>query len=161
MNTFSVLTVSDSCSRGEREDLSGPAVIELMKGAGYELVDYRITCDGTVSVSEAIIDLCSPAPGLVLTTGGTGFSPRDQTPEATERVCSKKVLGIPEMLRKMSSEKVETAWLSRGTAGIRDNTLVINLPGSVKAVSECIGFLLPVLGHAMETLGGSVSRCGG
>lgn len=160
MFTFSVLTISDSCSRGEREDGSGPAIVELMTKAGYELMDYRIVCDGMCSVSKAITGLCSAEPCFLLTTGGTGLSPRDQTPEATDKVCSRKVPGIPEMLRYRSSEKVLTAWLSRGTAGISGNTLVINLPGSVKAVTECVGFLLPVLVHAGEVLSGSVTRCG-
>lgn len=159
--TYSVLTLSDSCSRGEREDRSGPAVIKLMDEAGYSLVDYRISPDGYEPVTEALLEICKPSTDLVITTGGTGFSPRDFTPEATSGVCQRIVPGIPEMLRYMSSEKVKTAWLSRGTAGIRGNTLIINLPGSVKAVSECIEFLLPVLPHSLQVLRGSVSRCGG
>ncbi len=161
MATFSVLTVSDSCSRGEREDGSGPAIVQALKSAGYSLVKYSVTEDGEESVARALNELSTPDTDLLLTTGGTGFSPRDLTPEATERVCHRKVPGIPEMLRYMSSAKVKTAWLSRGTAGIRGNTLIINLPGSVKAVKECVEFLLPVLGHALEVLRGSVSRCGG
>jgi molybdopterin adenylyltransferase len=161
MATFSVLTVSDGCSRGEREDGSGPRIIGLMKEAGYILAEYRVTEDGLQSVSAAISDLCVPGTDLVLTTGGTGFSPRDHTPEATQMVCDRNVPGIPEMLRSMSAQKVKTAWLSRGTAGIRGNTLVVNLPGSVGAVGECIEFLQPILGHALEVLRGSVSRCGG
>ena len=161
MATFSVLTVSDSCSRGEREDGSGPAIVQALENAGHTLVKYSITEDGEESVARALTELSTPVTDLLLTTGGTGFSPRDLTPEATEKVCHRKVPGIPEMLRYMSSEKVRTAWLSRGTAGIRGNTLIINLPGSVKAVKECVAFLLPVLGHALEVLRGSVSRCGG
>lgn len=160
MATFSVLTVSDSCSRGEREDGSGPAVIELMEKHGYTLADYRITEDGLEPVSLAVAEMCKPGVDLLLTTGGTGFSPRDYTPEATDRVCGRKVPGLPEMLRQKSSEKVQTAWLSRGTAGIRGGTLVVNLPGSIKAVRECVEFLVPVLKHALEVLGGNVFRCG-
>jgi len=159
--SFSVLTVSDSCSRGHREDGSGPAIINLLEEAGYRLADYRICADGVEEVSKAVRDLCLPETSLLLTTGGTGFSPRDMTPEATEQECSRRVPGIPEMLRQLSAEKVKTAWLSRGTAGIRGTTLVINLPGSVKAVTQCVGFLLPVLDHALEVLAGSVTRCGG
>lgn len=161
MATFSILTVSDSCKAGTRTDTSGPAITELMQQAGYEQIDCRITEDGAGPVSACIEDMCHEGVDLLLTTGGTGFSPRDFTPEATEMVCDRKVPGIPEMLRYRSSEKVKTAWLSRGTAGIRGNTLVVNLPGSVKAVTECVEFLLPVLPHALEVLRGSVDKCGG
>lgn len=161
MATFSVLTVSDSCKGGTRTDTSGPAIIGIMKDAGYIQADYRITEDGIDPVSGCITEMCHHGVDLLLTTGGTGFSPRDFTPEATEMVCDRKVPGIPEMLRYRSSEKVKAAWLSRGTAGIKGTTLVVNLPGSVKAVSECVEFLLPVLPHALEVLRGSVDRCGG
>ena len=161
MATFSVLTVSDSCKEGSRTDTSGPAITGIMEEAGYTLVDYRITEDGTEPVAALIKEMCHPGVDLLLTTGGTGFSPRDFTPEATEMVCDRKVPGIPEMLRYRSSEKVKAAWLSRGTAGIKGNTLVVNLPGSVKAVTECATFLLPILPHALEVLRGSVGRCGG
>ena len=161
MSLFSVLTVSDSCSVGAREDLSGPKIISLMKDAGYELIDYLVTADGIEPVAQSIKKLCSSKTNLLITTGGTGFSPRDFTPEATKNVCTREVPGIPEMLRIKSSVKVKSAWLSRGTAGIREETLVVNLPGSVKAVTECVEFLLPVLPHALEVLRGSVDRCGG
>lgn len=161
MATFSVLTVSDSCREGTRIDTSGPAISELMAEAGYTMVDSRITEDGVEPVSACIGEMCHRGVDLLLTTGGTGFSPRDFTPEATELICDRKVPGIPEMLRYRSSEKVKSAWLSRGTAGIKGNTLVVNLPGSVKAVTECIEFLLPILPHAIEVLRGSVDRCGG
>jgi molybdopterin adenylyltransferase len=160
MATFSVLTVSDSCRKGSRSDISGPAISKLMTSNGYTQIDYRITEDGIDPVSACISEMCRAGIDLLLTTGGTGFSPRDYTPEATETVCNRKVPGIPEMLRHMSSETVKAAWISRGTAGILGKTLVINLPGSVKAVTECVGFLLPVLPHALEVLGGSVDRCG-
>ena len=161
MATFSVLTVSDSCSEGTRIDKSGPAIAEIMAVAGYTKIESRITADGVEPVSLSIREMSRSGVDLLLTTGGTGFSPRDFTPEATELVCDRKVPGIPEMLRYRSSEKVKAAWLSRGTAGIKGNTLVINLPGSVKAVTECIEFLLPILPHAIEVLRGSVDRCGG
>jgi len=131
-----------------------------MKSNGYTQIDYRITQDGITPVAASISEMCGEGIDLLLTTGGTGFSPRDFTPEATEAVCSRKVPGIPEMLRYRSSETVKTAWLSRGTAGILNHTLVINLPGSVKAVTECVALLLPVLPHALEVLRGSVERCG-
>ena len=159
--TFSVLTVSDSCKEGTRIDKSGPAISEMMDEAGYTKIESRITEDGVKPVSQSIQDMSRSEVDLLLTTGGTGFSPRDFTPEATELICDRKVPGIPEMLRYRSSEKVKAAWLSRGAAGIKGNTLVINLPGSVKAVTECIEFLLPILPHAIEVLRGSVDRCGG
>lgn len=161
MSTFSILTVSDSCKDGTRTDTSGPTIIGIMEEAGYTQVDYRITEDGVEPVSICIEEMCHQGVDLLLTTGGTGFSPRDFTPEATDMVCDRKVPGIPEMLRYRSSEKVKAAWLSRGTAGIKGNTLVVNLPGSVKAVTECVEFLLPILPHALEVLRGSVDRCGG
>lgn len=161
MATFSVLTVSDSCKEGTRTDGSGPAIIDLMKAAGYKQIDYRVTEDGIEPVSSCIEDLCTNEVDLLITTGGTGFSPRDFTPEATEIACDRKVPGIPEMLRYQSSKNVKAAWLSRGAAGIKGNTLVVNLPGSVKAVAECVEFLLPILPHALKVLRGDVSRCGG
>lgn len=161
MYYFSVLTVSDSCFAGNREDLSGPKIVELMEKAGFKLSKYLISEDGIEPVAQGIKKLCNIEANLLVTTGGTGFSPRDFTPEATELVCTRFVPGIPEMLRLKSSEKVKSAWLSRGTAGILEETLVINLPGSVKAVSECVEFLLPILPHALEVLKGSVDRCGG
>ncbi len=161
MYFFSVLTVSDSCFAGNREDLSGPTIISLMEKAGYELSEYLVSEDGIEPVAQSITKLCTLKTNLLITTGGTGFSPRDFTPEATDQVCTRFVPGIPEMLRLKSSEKVKSAWLSRGTAGIREETLVINLPGSVKAVTECVEFLLPILPHAMAVLKGSVDRCGG
>ncbi len=161
MASFSVLTVSDSCKEGTRTDTSGPTIIEILEKSGYTKVDYRITEDGIEPVASCIEEMCKQGVDLLLTTGGTGFSPRDFTPEATDLVCDRKVPGIPEMLRYRSSEKVKAAWLSRGTAGIKGNTLVVNLPGSVKAVTECVEFLLPILPHALEVLRGSVDRCGG
>ncbi len=161
MATFSVLTVSDSCKEGTRIDKSGPAISKMMDKAGYTKIESRITEDGVEPVSLSIREMSRSEVDILLTTGGTGFSPRDFTPEATELICDRKVPGIPEMLRYRSSEKVKAAWLSRGTAGIKGNTLVINLPGSVKAVTECIEFLLPILPHAIEVLRGSVDRCGG
>ncbi len=158
--TFSVVTVSDSCDAGKREDGSGPEIVRLMSAAGYRLVELMVVPDGVEPVSNALLRLC-PAAMLVLTTGGTGFSPRDFTPEATLSVCDRLVPGIPEMLRSRSAMNVQSAWLGRGAAGLRGRSLVVNLPGSVKAVRECVGFLLPILPHALEVLAGQADRCGG
>jgi len=160
LKTFSVLTVSDSCAAGLREDGSGPGIIGVMTGAGYTLVESMVVPDGIESVVSALCKLCGGA-SLVLTTGGTGLSPRDFTPEATIKVCERLVPGVSEMLRARSAEKVGSAWLGRGCSGIRNGSLVVNLPGSVKAVCECLDFLIPLLPHALEVLAGDVGRCGG
>ena len=158
---FGVLTVSDSTSRGEREDLSGPLIIELLEKAGYTGSGYSVVPDEAFLISRTLTDWSEEGTiDLILTTGGTGFSPRDVTPEAPKSVCDRDVPGIPEMLRSRSAEEVPAAWLSRGSAGICKKTLIINLPGSSKAVRECIGFLLPILDHALEVLSGNVTRCG-
>jgi len=158
---FGVLTVSDSTSRGEREDLSGPLIIELLTEAGYTSSGYSVVPDEVARISQVLTDWSLEGTiDMIITTGGTGFSPRDVTPEATKYGCDRDVPGIPEMLRSRSAEKVSAAWLSRGVAGICEKTLIINLPGSSKAVRECIGFLLPILDHALEVLSGNVTRCG-
>lgn len=157
-----VLTASDSVSRGEREDGSGPLLLSLLRDAEYAVIRYAASADDPHALRRRLSLWCDDGSlDLLLTTGGTGLSPRDNTPEATEAVTGRRVPGISEMLRSMSAEKVPTAWLSRGTAGVRGGTLIVNLPGSRKAVEECLGFLLPILGHALEVLRGDVSRCGG
>ncbi len=159
--SIAVLTVSDTASSGSREDLSGPLAAELMSNAGYSISSYEVLPDDPDAVAARLISWAdSGSVDLILTTGGTGFSPRDMTPEATKAVYDREVPGIPEMLRARSAETVPTAWLSRGTAGIRGSTLIVNLPGSAKAVRECIGILLPVLHHSLEVLGGDSGRCG-
>jgi len=157
-----VLTVSDSTSSGEREDLSGPAVIELLSARGYLASRYGVVPDEESMISERLRCWCEDGSlDLLLTTGGTGFSPRDVTPEATAAVVDRPVPGIPEMVRSLSARTVPTAWLSRATAGIRMGTLVVNLPGSRKAALECAGFTLDVAEHALDVLRGDVHRCGG
>jgi molybdenum cofactor synthesis domain-containing protein len=160
LKSFSALTVSDSCAAGLREDGSGPGIIRVMTGAGYTLVESMVVPDGVESVASALRKLCGGA-SLVLTTGGTGLSPRDFTPEATMEVCDRLVPGISEMLRARSAEKVGSAWLGRGCSGVSQGSLVVNLPGSVKAVRECLEFLIPLLPHALDVLAGDVKRCGG
>jgi len=160
MKSFSVITVSDTCAAGLREDGSGPEIIGVMTGAGYTLVESVVVQDGIDSVASALRKLCGGS-SLVLTTGGTGLSPRDFTPEATVEVCERLVPGIAEMLRARSAETVGSAWLGRGCSGIREGSLVVNLPGSVKAVRECLEFLIPILPHAIEVLAGDAGRCGG
>lgn len=157
-----VLTVSDSCSRGEREDGSGPVLREALEGAGFSVSRHAVVPDERPRIAALLRDWCDEGScDLILTTGGTGFSPTDCTPEAMHDVVQRWVPGLPEMLRAKSAGRVETAWLSRGLAGIRGMTLVVNLPGSRKAAAECFELLVPLLPHALEVLAGRTFRCGG
>ena len=156
---LSVLTVSDRASRGEAEDKSGPLISALVPEA--ETVCYRCVPDERPLIEAALIEMCDVyGSDVVFTTGGTGFSPRDVTPEATKAVCEKEVPGIPEAIRAASLRITPKAMLSRAAAGIRGKTLIINLPGSPKAVRESIAVVLPVLEHALETLSGRTLSCG-
>lgn len=158
---FSVLTVSDRCSKGEAEDKSGPLLKELLSGSG-EVKEYRIVPDENEKISEALIFLCDEIKSdVVFTTGGTGFAPRDVTPEATRAVIEKETPGISEAIRYESLKITPKAMLSRAVSGIRGRTLIINLPGSPKAVRESLSVVLPVLPHAIETLSGNTQSCGG
>lgn len=160
--TVGVLTVSDSASRGEREDGSGPALLDLLRENGLRPARYCVVPDDRALISAKLRLWCEDGSlDLLLTTGGTGLSPRDVTPEATMGVCDRVVPGIPEMIRSLSALTVPTAWLSRAMAGIRRGTLIVNLPGSRKAAVECAGFLLGVTGHALQVLRGEAFRCGG
>lgn len=158
--TAAVVTVSDRCSRGERDDLSGPVLSEMLADTA-QVISYTIVPDERADIERVLIDLCDNMKcDVVFTTGGTGFAPRDVTPEATKAVCEKDVPGIPEAIRAKSLEITPRAMLSRATAGIRGKTLIINLPGSPKAVRESLEVVLPVLGHAVETLSGETISCG-
>jgi len=157
-----VLTVSDSASAGLREDLSGPAVLELLGRSGFVPARYAVVPDDRAEISSRLRRWCGDGSlDILFTTGGTGFSPRDVTPEATCAVCERMVPGIPEMIRSLSAAIVPTAWLSRAVSGLHGGTLVVNLPGSRKAAVECCGFALRVVGHGLEILRGESVRCGG
>jgi len=157
-----ILTVSDSCSGGEREDLSGPALVEALVEAGLQPVRYAVSPDDRAAITEKLVSWCDDGScDLVVTTGGTGLSPSDFTPEASMDAIERQVPGIPELMRQKSAETVQTSWLSRSVAGIRGRTLIVNLPGSRKGAVECFGHIRPLLGHALEIAGGRVSRCGG
>ena len=158
MYTAAVLTVSDRSFRGERPDGAGPLAASLLEAAGYRVLETALVPDEQPDIEAALIRLAGLA-ALVITTGGTGFSPRDWTPEATADVCQRMVPGIPEAIRAMSLQITPRAMLSRGTAGIRERTLIINLPGSPKAVRESLSFLLPALGHGLEILTGAGGEC--
>lgn len=150
-----VLTVSDRCARGERVDESGPYLRERLEGAGWAVVAAEIVPDepGRIgSVLERWADDLHV--DVALTTGGTGFSPRDTTPEATLAVLERRAAGLMEALRADGMKRTPHACLSRGEAGLRGRTLIVNLPGSLKAVRDGVDFLLPILPHAVRMIGG-------
>lgn len=156
-----VVTVSDRSYSGDREDISGPALKEIIHEEEiYEVVEEVVVPDEHHMICHQLIDLCDKGMDLILTTGGTGFSPRDVTPEATKEVCQRMAPGIPEAMRLHSSKFTERAWLSRAEAGIRDKTLIINLPGNPKALRENLEVVMPFLEHGMEMLLGGQADCG-
>lgn len=158
---FAVVCISDRCSKGLCEDKSGPLISELISSCG-KTQEYIIVPDEKVEIEKALIYLCDESKAdIVFTTGGTGFAPRDVTPEATMAVIERNAPGIAEAIRMKSLEITPKAMLSRAVSGIRKNTLIINLPGSPKAVRESIEVVLPVLPHAVETLSGNTLSCGG
>ena len=146
-----VLTVSDRVSRGEAEDRSGPAAAELLAELGFEMIDIRVVADGVDSVSAALIALL-PMAGLIVTSGGTGFSARDLTPEATSAVIERPAPGLAEAMRAATFGKNPHGMLSRGVAGIAGSSLIVNLPGSERAVRESLEVIGPALWHAVELL---------
>jgi molybdenum cofactor synthesis domain-containing protein len=150
-----VLTVSDRSARGERADESGPALAELLRGAGAAVVAQEVVSDELKPLTEKLRALADRADvNLVVTTGGTGLAPRDNTPEATRAVIEREVPGIAEAMRAETLRQTPTAMLSRGVCGVRSGALVVNLPGSPKAVRECFAVIRPVLAHAVATLAG-------
>ena len=153
-----ILTVSDKGSTGERADLSGPALAEALEGKA-QVLNQEIVPDEFEEIRAKLLGYCDQGLDLVFTTGGTGFAPRDVTPEATQAVIEKQVPGIAEAIRAKSMEITPLAMLSRATAGIRGKTLIINLPGSPKAALECLEVFLPVMNHAVETLRGDAFEC--
>lgn len=155
-----VLTISDRSSRGERPDTGGPLVAELLRTAGYQVLRTSVVPDERPRIEAALRLMADHLQAdLVVTTGGTGFAPRDVTPEATVAVCDKLVPGIPEAMRYASMQITKRAMLSRAQAGIRGKTLMINLPGSPKAAQENLEAVLPVLPHGLEVLSGSPMDC--
>ena len=162
MTTAAVVTVSDRSAKGLRPDGSGPVVGELLKAAGYEVMEYLVVPDEAEEIRDALETLADEGDiALVVTTGGTGFAPRDVTPEATASVCQRMAPGIPEAMRAVSMAVTPRAMLSRGLAGIRGRTLIVNLPGSPKAARENLEAVLPTLAHGLEMLRGGEANCAG
>ncbi|MCI9170714.1 MAG: MogA/MoaB family molybdenum cofactor biosynthesis protein [Lawsonibacter sp.] len=155
-----VITLSDSGYAGQREDKSGPLIQRLLGQAGYQVVHTAILPDGRQPLADELRRLCDEGlADLILTTGGTGFSSTDQTPEATMNVVERPVPGIPEAMRWYSLRITPRAMLSRAAAGIRGSTLIVNLPGSPKAAEECLSAILPTLAHGLEVLTGPAQSC--
>jgi molybdopterin adenylyltransferase len=143
-----VLTVSDGVFHGARDDTGGRGLVEHLTASGFEVVDHQVCPDGTEIVAARLVELCDRFAGLVVTTGGTGFAPRDQTPEATRHVIEREAPGLAEAMRLVSPH----GRLSRGVAGIRDRAVICNCPGSPKGAIEQIDAVLDVLPHALRLL---------
>lgn len=157
----SILTISDRGARGEREDISGIAIQDLLKGLPSEVIHYEIIPDERNVIKEALIR-CTDVlhSDLILTTGGTGVSPRDLTPDATLEVIEKEVPGFSEAMRAEGLKNTPYAIISRAICGVRKQTLIVNLPGNPKAVRECLNVILPALPHALLKLKGDQDECG-
>lgn len=150
-----VLTVSDSVVAGDRKDESGPQAARILSEAGADVATLDAVEDDSRLIAARLRQMCDHLESrLVITTGGTGVSPRDVTPEATERVSDRLVPGVAEVMRAVSLSKTPRAALSRAVVGIRGKSLIVNLPGSPQAVKECMDAILPVLPHALELIGG-------
>ncbi len=148
----SVLTVSDRSATGEREDKSGPVIIEFLEDNRFSIHEYKIVPDEKNQIMELLMKWSDDKVPLIFTTGGTGFAPRDITPEATLAVIDKETPGISEYLRYKSFQITPHATLSRAVSGIKKQSLIINLPGNPKSVKECLELLLPILPHAIELI---------
>lgn len=159
---FAILTVSDRSAAGLREDLSGPALVKRVSEAGWNVVHTAIIPDEYDQIRDVLLDLCDrKTADVILTTGGTGFAPRDITPEATKSVLERETPGLVEGMRATSLQITPHAMLSRAAAGIRGSVVIINLPGSPKAAVENFNFIQPVLKHAVELLRSDPAAEGG
>ena len=159
--SFAVVTMSDKGSKGQREDTSGAYIQNKLSEEGYAFASYTIIPDTVPGIIRTLNELCdSNNVSLIVTTGGTGVAPTDVTPEAMLEVITKEIPGMAEAMRFESLKKTPNAMLSRGKVGIRGNSLIINLPGSLKAVKENLDVVLPVLPHALEKIRGDKGDCG-
>lgn len=157
--TAMVITISDRCAQGQREDASGPLLVQLLQRAGYTVTGTAIVPDEYDVICHALRQAALANTALILTTGGTGFSPRDITPEATAAVCQRMAPGIGEAMRAASLRITPRGMLSRATAGLLDRSLIVNLPGSPKAAQENLEAVLPSLAHGLEMLRGGQTDC--
>ena len=156
-----VVTVSDRGARGERVDGSGPEIVGMLQAAGMEIVGRSIVPDEKADIRRILVEWSDEKRAdLILTTGGTGVSPRDVTPDVTREVIDREIPGMGEAMRSCSAAVTPHAMISRALAGIRGRTLIINLPGSPKGARENLGVLLPALAHAIEKIKGDETECG-
>jgi molybdopterin adenylyltransferase len=157
--TFSaaVITVSDSCARGERKDLSGPAVAEALNKSGFRVTATRVVQDDSMQIQNALVHLALEV-RLIVTTGGTGIALRDVTPEATEAICDRLIDGVGERMRLEGAKKTTFAALSRGVCGVREKTLILNLPGSPSGAVESLEAVLDLIPHALNLLDGKTEH---
>lgn len=160
--TVGIITLSDKGSKGLREDKSGPAIREILEADGrFDVLEQFLISDDRENLERELMRLCDEERlNLILTTGGTGLSPRDNAPEATLAVADRQVPGIAEYMRARSFEITPKAMLSRGVSVMRGSSLIINLPGSTKAVRENLGFIMPALGHGLDIMLGRDGECG-
>jgi molybdopterin adenylyltransferase len=155
--TAAVITVSDSCSRGERKDLSGPAVAEVLKKHGFRIVATQVVQDDSMQIQNALVHFALEV-RLIATTGGTGIAPRDVTPEATEAICDRLIDGVGERMRLEGAKKTKFAALSRAVCGVREKTLILNLPGSPSGAVESLEAVLDLIPHALNLLDGKTEH---
>jgi molybdopterin adenylyltransferase len=152
---IAVLTISDRCSQGLQDDTAGPAVTALLRRAWDDAeINTALLADDEDSIAAKLIEFSSSRMALVLTVGGTGLGPRDRTPEATRRVIEREAPGLAEAMRSQGAVRNVFAWLSRGVAGLRDATLIINLPGSERGALESLETILPLVRHGLEIVAG-------
>jgi len=159
MITVGILTISDRASKGERGDASGPEIRRWAESMGFQVADERITSDDIDSIRQALIEMSGKGVDLLLSTGGTGLGQRDNTPEATRTVLDKEAPGFSEAIRAGSIKITPNGMLSRGVSGIRGKTIIINMPGSPKAVRESLEIIEKAIPHAVKMLGGGQNDC--